>query len=262
MIPSEGFRVCPACGRANGAGYATCQGCGISLFGVPLRAPTDDATDSGRGSRPSHVEAVPPPKPIRPLSEDELYPPAARGGTTGIAREGGPQRITRYRRPVAALVIGPALIAVGVVLIASIYVLNAAPHTEYLKANGTQEDIWTFSPSTLTGLTAVVHWFDGVTGTHVYMVFGKPDCVIPSGVVAQGAGISGTFRAPLDPGTVYSLFACQAGAPSSINATVSLQGGLTLGEVVAGFTVGIGFGLIAVGLRGRPVVVHPHSPTS
>lgn len=261
MASAEAFRVCPSCGRTNGASHATCQGCGLSLSGVPLRLPSEHASDTVRPVRSPHHDPLEGGRPFVPLSEEELYPPAERGGTTGRARRGGPTRLTERRRPWAAFVIGLILVVAGAVIIAGIYVVNATPQTRYLEAKGSTETIWTLEPATLTELTARVHWFGGFNGTHLYLVYLKPDCTIPAGVVAVGVGASGTFKAPLDPGTTYTLYSCNAGVPSSINATVSLYGGLTLGELVAGFTIAIGFGLIAIGLRGHSVVVHPRTPS-
>ena len=261
MASSEGFRVCPSCGRASGASFATCQGCGLSLFGVPLRRPSPQASDTGRPTRSPHHDVFEGPRPFVPFGEEELHPPAARGGTTGRALHGGPTRFTERRRPWAALVIGVVLVIVGAAIIASIYLVNATPQTRYLEAKGSTETIWTIEPATLTEQSAKVHWFGGFNGTRLYLAYLRPDCTIPAGVVAVGLGPSGTFRAPLDPGTTYTLYSCIGGAPSSINATVSLYGGLTLGEVVAGFTVAVGFGMIAIGLRGHAVVVHPRTPS-
>lgn len=218
---------------------------------MPVRtAASDGAADHPQ--RPTHPEGFLARQPLTP-PEGELIQHAARGGTTGLSTWGGPLRLTRRRRNRAALVLGPVLLVVGVVVIATVYSVNATPRTEFVPAQGA----WEFSPSTLTGLTAHVHWFGGDVASKVYMVWGKPDCVIPSGVVGVATGANGSFHVPLDPGTKYYLFACANQAPEAMNFSVSLLGGLTLGEVAAGFTIGVGAGFLAIGLRGRLIVEHP-----
>lgn len=261
MNGDDGVRDCPDCGRTSPANLALCPGCGRTLLGVPIRAAPPPVPSETPLPRTEHFDPDLPPRPFVPLSEEALYPPAERGGRFGIARGGGLWRRTRRRRSPAALAAGLALLVAGITVIVAVYTVNAAPKFRYVHETDAGNDAWPLSVSTLTGLTAQVAWYGGTsTADVVYVTWGPPSCVIPSGVVGSGTGDNGTLSAPIDPGTTYYLYACSSGSPMAMNFTVRLFGGLTLGEVVAGFAVGIGGGLMAMGLRGQAYLEHPKHP--
>ncbi len=244
--------VCPTCGRTNRRGEGTCRGCGAPLYEFGAPRATSGERGASKSVRPTHQEPSVPPSHRVGGSDSELASPSAtRSGSA--PGEGPPPHKRAIRRRVrrTPIIVGSCLLAVGLLVIAGIYAINARPRTQYVPA----QDTWVLSPTTLTAMTIFVTWSGGTPATKVYLVWGNVGCVAPTGVVGTGTGANGSLTASLDPGTTYSLFACSGPGAYSLNFTVSLRGGVTLADVVAGFIAGIGGLLVVTGLRGRKVPV-------
>ncbi len=252
MSGRAGSLVCPSCGRPNSSGAANCAACGTPLFtALGFGASAGSARPTSPSVRTHHAEPNPFPPQYETDADERLQPLATRGAVPGLPYEGPRRRIVRKRFSNPPTIIGLVLAIAGLLVVVGIYQANARPSTQQVGAGS----VWTVAPDTLTGLVAHVQWTSNFTHMQVYVVFGKPSCFSPAGVVANGSGENGSLKAAMDPGTTYYMFGCVSGNPSNVTLTVHFDGGLTLGEVVASFLAGIGVGLVAMGLRGRSVEV-------
>lgn len=237
---------CPRCGQLNPAASLRCGSCGTALG---TRAePSARNGGASAGHRSAHLAAhAPRTRRWDTDTPEELYPVATRGGGPSFGRGNSGRKRTRRRLSRTPVIVGVTLLLVGLLVIVGVYAVNAKPRTLFLPSGNS----WSLTPGTLTETTVFVKWFGGTASTRIFLVWAKPDCFGPTGVVVGGTGASGVLTAHLDPGTTYSVYACTAQASESMNFTVSFSGGITLSEVGGGFLVGIGVGLMAIGLRGR-----------
>ncbi len=252
MSSAPGSIVCPSCGRLNSPSVASCAGCGAPLFSAFGSGPSSSSGGSPPHlGRTYHQEPSVTHRQYETDADERLQPLATRGPLPGQPDEGPHRRIVRRRLSNPPTIIGIVLAVVGLVIIAGIYESNARPSSEWVPGGS----VWSVSPSTLTGMTVHVRWNSSYPGLRVLVVFGKPSCFSPSGVVGNASGQNGSLTSTMDPGTTYYVFGCVGATPSNVTLTLSFFGGLTLGELVAGFLAAIGFGLMANGLRGRSVTV-------
>lgn len=82
---------------------------------------------------------------------------------------------------------------------------------------------WRIAPATGYPLSVRVDWTGGVGATKAYLVDQTPSCTGTAGVVVVATGPSGSFRAELDPGKSYELFACTNASFQTVTFTAFAQ---------------------------------------
>jgi hypothetical protein len=155
----------------------------------------------------------------------------------------------------AWVIVALVLLVVGGLFLSAEILLNPTQTIMTTDEAGTAGD---FSPpaSLLTPMTAEVQWEGGTSSTVTYLVtnnyggFGFA-CGGGGTLVAVGQGASGSFSAGVDGGKTYLFYGCDGSKPETLSFTITLTGGITVGEVLAGIPIVAGGVALYVGVRGR-----------
>ncbi len=248
---------CPSCGRPNRANREICAVCASPLVGVgrapprPARVPVAPvAAAESVPTRSGYYQSARGPRTSTP-GPDRGWPSAPRSAgyrSTPTAFRSVPATPVRRRRW-GLIVVGTIVSLIALLLVLASAFANSAPQTQKVPAGSA----WVVKPTTLSSIKASVSWHGGGTSTttKVYLVSGTPSCSSPGSVVASGTGKSGSFTASLNPGGSYSLYACSSTTYQAMNFTVSLSGGVTVGDVIGIVLFLIGIPLVLVGVRGH-----------
>jgi hypothetical protein len=144
-------------------------------------------------------------------------------------------------------VAGIVVLVLGIVLAGASLAIQAMSTSVSIPAGSADQ----LTPSGIGSTSVSISWSGADSSTTVYLISGSPTCSSPSGIVAHGAGASGSFSASLSSGTTYQLYACNSGAPVALNASYTTSGIsilLLIGIIVAV----IGVVITVLGLRARP----------
>ncbi len=141
--------------------------------------------------------------------------------------------------------LGLALLVVGAALLLASALAGFSATSEQVAAGSA----WRITPFAVTSTSARVSWSAGSPDTQAYLVSGAALCPGPANALASGDAQAGSFSATLQPGTTYSLYACSGSTHEAANFTLTVSGGVTIGDVIAGVLIPLSVVLIILGFR-------------
>lgn len=140
---------------------------------------------------------------------------------------------------------GVVLLLIGIGLVGLSLAVNASTSSQTVPAGSA----WVITPTSSSAVTADISWTANNASTQTYLVTGTAVCSDPTGVVASGSGASGSFSATLSPGGHYSLYACSGASYETAQFSMTISGGISLGEIIGAVLLVLGGLLVFLGIR-------------
>lgn len=158
----------------------------------------------------------------------------------------------------ARLLLGLILAVLGFLVLFASWAVNAGATAQAIPP----AEAVGLTPHALTSERLSVEWYAAAGTTHVYLTTATPQCPTPSHLVFAGNGSFGSFNATLSPGVTYYLYGCDATSFKQINVLYTLNGGLTVADLLGGATFGVGLLVLALGVRRGRSVEEAETPST